>query len=389
MFCLPVPDFLLTERCNMACKYCFEHKLSGLDIDKDKLVKYINEKTNGSFFLFGGEPLLTIDLIIEIMEAISKTNIKSSRKEKMINSCKSVITNGTLIKANLEKIKKHGLRMQISFDGVKEAHDMNRVFRTGGKTFDIVLEAIDLCHSHGIEWSLHGVVTKKTLPFLADTTMIIMELYDKYEGVKAVIDHIGKNMYQIIFEQEYDDRDVDILLKQFQMICKRIMNHPKYNIDQKKQMLSNFLNRKGGVCAAGTTLLAIDVNFDVYPCHRLVAFEEERKKYRLGSIYNPHEFEQIPLYNSYFRQRHLVKALYSSGVNIKGNFTKNTRWMNWCPSTNLETSGSIYFQNPKYNVMHVELNRLIIALERKYGLLTEQNNEKNKNKKNKKIDVKC
>ncbi len=387
MFCLPVPDFLLTERCNMACKYCFEHKLSGLDVDKDKLIKYINEKTNGSFFLFGGEPLLTIDLIIEIMEAIAKTNIITKRKEKMINSCKSVITNGTLIKANLEKIKKHGLRMQISFDGVKEAHDMNRVFRKGGKTFDIVLEAIDLCHIHEIPWSLHGVITKKTLPYLADTTMLMVELYDKYEGINAAISHLGKNMYQIIFEQEYDDHDVDVLLEQFQLICKRIMNHPKYNNDQKKQMLASFLNRKGGVCAAGTTLLAIDVNFDIYPCHRLVAFEEERKRYKLGNIYDTHGFKQFRLYNSYFRQRHIVSSIYSSDINIKNNLSKNTRWMNWCPSTNLETSGSIYFQNPKYNLMHVELNRLIDMLEKKYGLY--QNKKNNNNKYNKKVDIKC
>ena len=381
IYCLPVPDFLLTERCNMNCKYCFEHKLSGLDVNDEKLVKYINEKTNGSFFLFGGEPLLTIDSIIKIINTISKTNINTERKMKMIDSCKSVITNGTLIKANIDKIKENGLRMQISFDGVKEAHDMNRVFKGGKGTYDIVMNAIKLCHDNGISWSLHGVITKKTLPFLADTTMLMIELYNKYEGVNDVINHLNQNIYQIIFEQEYNDQDIDILIQQFQDICYRIMNHPKFNDNQKKQMLTNFLNRKGGICAAGTTLLAVDVNFDIYPCHRLVAFEEERKKYRLGNIYDIHNFENFGIYNSFFRQRYMVGSVYSSNINIRGNFNKNTRWMNWCPSTNFETSNSIYFQNPKYNLMHVELNRLIVMLEKKYGI---QSHDKVK-----KINIKC
>ncbi len=368
IFNIPVPDILLTERCNMNCKYCFEHKKNGLDIDQKELKDYINKNTNMSFFLFGGEPLLAIDLITEIIDIINNSNLRNERKEEMLKSCKMVITNGTLIKSNLKKIKEYGLEMQISLDGSKETHDLNRVFKDGSPTFDIVYDSIELCQKNNIKWSIHGVVNKQTLPFLADTTMFIIDLYNKFKGTRETINRMSQNLYQIIFEQEYDDNDVDILLEQFQEVCERIDKSPQFNREQKKQLIKAFLNRSGGVCSVGTTLLAIDVNFNIYPCHRLVAFEEERKKYCLGNVYEPDKFSKFELFNSYFHQRFINKVVYSSGVNFRDGKDENTKWINWCPSTNLETSGSIYFQNPKYNIMHVELNRLIIFLEKKYNI---------------------
>ena len=64
------PDILLTNRCNMACKYCFEKDKGEDDMDEKKLLEYYSHNPCTSTFPFGGEPLLKIDLLLKIIEAV-------------------------------------------------------------------------------------------------------------------------------------------------------------------------------------------------------------------------------------------------------------------------------------------------------------------------------
>ena len=63
----------LTQRCNLACTYCYEHHKSNKTVDINEAKRIIDIELSNrhnidsfEFDLFGGEPFLAFDLIKEI-----------------------------------------------------------------------------------------------------------------------------------------------------------------------------------------------------------------------------------------------------------------------------------------------------------------------------------
>jgi len=361
MFSIPVPDIMFTSKCNLNCKYCFEHEKNGKDVDMNLLKAYIDKNTNRAFFPFGGEPLIVLDKIIEIKRHVEQLDGFEFNKQEKLSGLNHIITNATLIKQNIEKIKEEGFRVQISIDGPKHVNDINRVYHNGKGTFDDIMEAIELCQKEKIDWNLHGVITKKTIPYFFETTQFFFNMIFKHKGLDHLVNKANKNIFQIVFEDEFDDNDVDILLDQFYQACEWMWNDKRF-APRRKDLLHMFLTHRGAMCAVGTTLFAIDYNLDIYPCHRNVLKPEAK----LGNVNDIDHFENYKVYNSMFRQKTVHRKMYSTFLQTNGNDI--SYWFYWCPSTNLETTGSIYYQAPKYNVMMTELNRLVMKLLKKYWI---------------------
>jgi sulfatase maturation enzyme AslB (radical SAM superfamily) len=388
IFC---PDLMLTEQCNLRCKYCFEKKNKNV-MDKDKLIEYVNLKTNFSFFPFGGEPLLEIDTIIAVIEAIMEMDIPDHRRNGLLRSMRHMITNGILIKDILDLAVDYNLNFQISMDGPKHIHDANRVY-ADGKTgsYDSVMESIEAIVKYNeehapqseekkvmvngsiddaphqtIQWSIHGVVNKDSLKDVFEISKWGFELMRKYQGLTQAIDYIGNNCFQIIFEESYTDEDIDILIDQLDKFCEWVWHQEDLSIETRQHIIGSYLTRRGGVCALGTTLSALDTEFNIYPCHRL-ASGEYKKESCLGNVFKPEEFKNFQLYNQAFHQKFRRGESYSSHIDV--NFNHDIHWFMWCPATNFEETESIYYQNPRYNLMHSELNRFIKMLFYKYRIV--------------------
>lgn len=374
------PDFLLTNRCNMACKYCFEKNKGTLDMDIDKLSEYMSHNPCLSTFPFGGEPCLVMNLLCAVIDNIGNNpHISSERKKKLISKSKNIITNGTLLKGSvLEKFKKYGFHAQISIDGPKHVQDMNRVFPNGKGSYDTVIKGVETCVENNINWSVHGVVNKETIPYLYDTFVWFFEIYVKYKNVKTAISHMGKNTFQIIFEQDYTDDDTDILINQFHKIADYIYSRDYLNNVQKNELFNQFFSKNGGVCSAGCTLLALDTFFNLYPCHR-VALIPEKDKLCLGNVFEPLKLKNFKVLNSFYNLARLKRYMYSSVTNNNHYEDKNKdtlRWFMWCPATNWQTSGTPYYQSAKYNLMFTELNRAIVEIRKAYYIKIDGNSRR-------------
>ncbi len=369
VFAIPCPDILFTGRCNLRCKYCFEHDKFDRDIDGEKLNEYLSHNPLSSAFPFGGEPLLVLDRLINAVKIIEKNpNIPEKRKNETLRKFRHIITNGILLPSCVDKLKKGNFAVQISIDGVKEANDLNRVFPSGAGTYDHIIKAIECCVENNIEWSIHGVIDKRTLPYLFETTKWFFEMYAKYKpnGYNYAVDYIKNNTFQIIFESDYDDDDVDLLIKQFFQIAEWVWNHDKLNQEQKERFFDNFFFKMGGVCGAGTGLLVLDTEFDIYPCHRL-AFIDDKEAFKLGNAFKVDDFKNFKLYNSFHKLGKRFKYLYSAITqNHNYNDANNLMWMMWCPATNFTECDNLFFQPVKYNLMFTELNRAIKLIRLSY-----------------------
>ena len=363
------PDVFFTEACNLRCDYCFEKKrIKHLNVDK--LRNYVKEGCFTSFFPFGGEPLVKFDLFLDILNS-------TNRKRKKLLT-KNLITNGTLLPMYVDKIAENRIKVQISIDGPQYVHDKHRVYKTGkGSWYDVVTGISSILrwnYKHRkeeklqIDWSMHGVICRDTLQYFSDSIKWYFDLYFFFKGKEKAIEHMAHNMLQVIFEEDYDDKDVDILLEQFYKIADWIAKDRRLTKEERRKLLLNIVTRRGGVCGIGTGLYSFDTELDVYPCHR-VATINNKEEYMLGNLEDRYDLKNYKVYNSFMRLKK-SRQMYSSTTNIDGGKfgikKENNRivldkynWFMWCPATNLETSGTPHFQNAKYNVLFTEINNAI------------------------------
>lgn len=135
-------EFQLTTSCNMKCKFCFHgDEVSYQRLDTDVVCKSIKELTfqtkSGypyanlkSVWLTGGEPLLEIEAVSEII-----------RISKSMNLITVISTNGLLLEKNLDQLLKSGLdEVKISLDSL----DTNLFQNLRGGSLSTVLNNIKL-----------------------------------------------------------------------------------------------------------------------------------------------------------------------------------------------------------------------------------------------------
>ena len=116
---------LLTDRCNLHCKYCFQgpKRVSGAGAKAtarvmDGFVAFCARNGVSNAEIFGGEPLLYPDLFRYVVKAL---------RARMPNLHIGVVTNGTLLaEDSMSLIEREGVNVLVSIDGRKERHNAMR-----------------------------------------------------------------------------------------------------------------------------------------------------------------------------------------------------------------------------------------------------------------------
>lgn len=136
---------LPTDACNFSCFYCFEHKkeIRMSKQTQEETIKFIESMLDGYRALniawFGGEPLLSADIIWDMSDKLMAIADKRSCEYNAY-----MITNGFIINdAIIEKMHKYKIkRLQITLDGDEAAHNKRRCTKSGGETFNKIIENI-------------------------------------------------------------------------------------------------------------------------------------------------------------------------------------------------------------------------------------------------------
>jgi len=139
-----------TERCNLACIYCYEHLGKGSSITaagRKRLMKFVESRKGMLSSLgvtwYGGEPLLEMKAI----EDLSRFFIAMADADKIDYSA-NMITNGTLLNdATIEMLMTLKVNhLQITIDGPEEQHNSRRIYRSGKReSFADVLGGLKRC----------------------------------------------------------------------------------------------------------------------------------------------------------------------------------------------------------------------------------------------------
>jgi uncharacterized protein len=131
--------------CNFSCIYCYEGDMKGKLYMTDDTAKHLidfikgklsNDKQSLVIHFYGGEPLLSIELIKSISKAL-----KSFTESRGATYSFTIITNGSLFKRSVaEEMVPLGLKsVKITLDGIAETHNKSRPFKSGAPSFDTII----------------------------------------------------------------------------------------------------------------------------------------------------------------------------------------------------------------------------------------------------------
>jgi uncharacterized protein len=151
----------ITNQCNLRCSYCY---LGKTDEQMDlalgrRALRAVFQSARGQRIKHvilkyaGGEALLERETIWALNDYAQELATEEIELTSLI------LTNGTPISARLaEEMKRRGLRLAVSLDGLGASHDRSRPLRGGRPSFHLVERGLNRAIEHGLEVSVSVVV---------------------------------------------------------------------------------------------------------------------------------------------------------------------------------------------------------------------------------------
>ena len=226
--------FILSERCNLACKYCFvgEHSsarrclMSSQDMTEEtaeKALHFFIKQLEGSgidftenksqLIFFGGEPLIGYDVLVYVARRVHEL---SDEHPVLESTGMTVITNGTLLtEERLLEMKSLGVSVNISIDGSTRAANSMRVYPSGREAYDKIIEALDLCKRLGMPPSLSITLSEQTIEDLPG----LLELLQKYD-VRGLGYNILLSSDDFELPEEYYEKASQFIIDSFEVFRK-------------------------------------------------------------------------------------------------------------------------------------------------------------------------
>ncbi len=164
----------LTERCNLACSYCYVRARASVEPDctPERCRAFVDFALRQSadevvIAFFGGEPLLRPDLIRDTVAYGKRAAAGTGRGVRF-----HLVTNGTLLDDEIgDFIAREGIGLEVSIDGPQELHDAHRPRPDGSGSFAAVYGNLRRFHARHPEHTIRifSVITSPdALPWLQE-----------------------------------------------------------------------------------------------------------------------------------------------------------------------------------------------------------------------------
>jgi len=284
----------VAEDCNFGCTYCFgqqglyqrtKGQLMSLSVGKssvDWLMERSGDSKKVNICFFGGEPLLNIPLIREI---VTYANEKGRSLGKKVTY--NITTNASLLDSRtVDLLNSLGVRFQISLDGIDQENDVHRRLKNGAGSWRII--------ERNLEYIL-----KTNNSITVRTTVAHGNIHIN----KIVNDILGYGFYRVfvcpatgIDGAAVEKEDINILLKELEELAEQYLQSARSgnlmagfeNIHREVRRLWNPRPRFTG-CAAGNTYFTIGVEGDIFVCMHVVY---PGSPYRIGNVLTG-EFDEV------------------------------------------------------------------------------------------------
>ncbi|MCH5248313.1 MAG: radical SAM protein [Lachnospiraceae bacterium] len=261
---------LLTNRCNLNCRYCYEgsKKTNTLnDIKGKKAIDFyfdllIKEYENIGFIpivYHGGEPLLEFSLMKELTEYANEKLCKLNNK-KVKNCAFSFTTNGILLNEKMyDFFIKNNFDISISIDGKQKTHDLNRVdYSNNGSFTKVFFNANELKKVLGNKLKVRMTVTPDTIADLSQNVSWFIE--EGFTNIGIVLDYFADwtGKLESIEEEFRKLQNIYITYRK---------NNKEFIVDIFDGKIKSYLVKEApAYCNAGYGSITVDADGEIYPC---------------------------------------------------------------------------------------------------------------------------
>jgi uncharacterized protein len=276
---------IVTEKCNLRCKYCYVNKTNGLTISDD-VIEYLpvflnniivkNDIKSLHIDLFGGEAIMEWEKFCKIVDNINE--VKKMRPD--VNIAIMTTSNLTLLnKEKVEYLKNNEIGISMSLDGGRSSHDRCRVYPNGKGSYDDCIKGATLyCEAN------NRPISSKIFKFMISPDNIDYVL----DGIKDYIkDGFRRINLSIVRDCDWNDVQLE-RLKNFYIEYVEFLVDKFYSetpfLDT--GLLLPYRCKAHGrtyFCSAGSSTIALAPNGDIYPCQRF--FNNRFEHTKLGSIF--------------------------------------------------------------------------------------------------------
>lgn len=274
--------------CNLRCKYCFadegEYKGKRCAMSAEtgkKAIDWVIEasgpRKNIEVDLFGGEPLMVMDTIKEIVDY---ANLKGIEKGKNIRF--TMTTNATLLnEENMKYLDKNMGNLVLSIDGRPEVNDKVRIRFDGKGSFDQILPKIKKMveiRDKSKQYYARGTFTRENLDFYEDYKFLKSEGFDEISIEPVVL----PDEHELSIRKE----DIPKINEQYELLYKDLLEDYRNGKNTKFYHFNIDLNggpcvyKRISGCGAGFEYVAITPDGEIYPCHQFVG----NKDYLMGTL---------------------------------------------------------------------------------------------------------
>ena len=217
----------LTSDCNLACHYCYVHKMKKKrmtpDTAKAALDRGAKRGENIGIAFFGGEPLLEKQLIYD--------TVAYGREVEEREGCHfhfKITTNGMLLDDDfLRWCSENRVMIALSIDGTREAHDAHRRTAGGGSSYEDVERAAKRLLKYQPYACAMMVINPDTVQYYADGVQKLMDLGFQY--------YICSLNYEP--EAGWTDKHMEALERQFARLADMYV---RWTLDERKFYFSPF-----------------------------------------------------------------------------------------------------------------------------------------------------
>lgn len=283
----------LTERCNLACDYCFtwhqNNNMKTKDLTEemglkiiDKFIELGDKGAKRNISWWGGEPLLKYKLLQKL---VLYTEEKARQQGFDIEF--GGTTNGLLYTPErLEWLIEHKSAMLVSLDGVEEAHNMHRKTVDGKGSWKYVDKNLREALKIFPQQRVRASISVDTLPWFFETVQYIVEDL----GIKDLA-------FSAVYEGNYTQKDWELLEEQLDLIVNyQIKRHLegdpvviKHLNDEAR--INKQLQGPRNPCGAGNHYCSWTIDGYCFPCHRFnkhnqTTDERKDRGIAIASIYD-------------------------------------------------------------------------------------------------------
>ena len=370
--------YILTEDCNLACKYCYlnknPHRMT-LDVAMDATRWIIDQaekaRTTPQTNFFGGEPTIMWDeIIVPVTEWVRNVYKKPFQL--------GITTNGVLMtEERLDYAKRNGLGMLLSIDGPKEIQDRNRPLRGGGSSFDIIAPRIPLFLKHYPHLTFRATFDHEDKDTLIPTHRFAIE--QGYDNIFCIPNNLSQWSPQDLEDMRGQVHDlVDYWISvfregktiSFMPLDRSLAALARLGQAKEQGIHRQDMGRTGrlgyGKCGTGATgFVSVNYKGDIYACQELVV---DGPEFRVGSIYTGVEEG---------RRLHLARQFDIMKVRSSAEGRCTTCRLDpicdgGCVANNFIRSGDWHVL-PETSCVYYET--ALIEMERMHKILTEENNQ--------------